>query len=31
MGREAIDDVMKWQADLAEPRERLTPVGVVKG
>jgi len=26
-----IEDVMEWQADLVEPRVRLTPVGVVKG
>ncbi|TLM80377.1 MAG: RtcB family protein [Actinobacteria bacterium] len=26
-----IDDVMRWQRDLVEPRIRLVPLGVVKG
>lgn len=26
-----IEDVMRWQRDLVEPRIRLTPLGVVKG
>ena len=26
-----IEDVMRWQRDLVEPRIRLTPIGVVKG
>jgi len=26
-----IEDVMRWQRDLVEPRIRLRPLGVVKG
>ncbi len=26
-----IEDVMRWQRDLVEPRTRLAPIGVVKG